>query len=53
VPDTLEADTPMGHAHVLAPPVRFSHTPSRWRDPILVPRGSSRPEWSGIPRSNT
>ena len=46
VPDALDAETPMGHAHVLAPPVRFSHTPSRWPDPILVPRGSSLPEWS-------
>jgi hypothetical protein len=53
VPNAYDAETPMGHAHVLSPPVRFSHTPSRWRDPILVPRGSSRPEWSGIPRSNT
>jgi hypothetical protein len=36
---------------MLAPPVSFSHTPARWPDPILVPRGSSLPEWSGIPHS--
>jgi crotonobetainyl-CoA:carnitine CoA-transferase CaiB-like acyl-CoA transferase len=45
VPDAYEAETPMGHVHMLAPPVSFSHTPPRWPDPILVPRGSSRPEW--------
>ena len=51
VPDAYDADTPMGWVHMLAPPVRFSHTPARWPDPILVPRGSSLPEWSGIPHS--
>ncbi|HXO56991.1 MAG TPA: CoA transferase, partial [Mycobacterium sp.] len=51
VPDTYDADTPMGRVHMLAPPVSFSHTPARWPDPILVPRGSSVPEWSGIPHS--
>jgi len=43
----------MGRVHMLAPPVSFSHTPSRWPDPILVPRGSSPPEWTGIPHPNT
>ena len=47
-PVAYEADSPMGHIHMLAPPVTFSHTPPRWPDPILVPRGSSRPEWTSI-----
>jgi len=50
-PDVYEADSPMGRVRMLAPPVIFSHTPPRWPDPILVPRGSSRPEWDGIGRS--
>jgi crotonobetainyl-CoA:carnitine CoA-transferase CaiB-like acyl-CoA transferase len=50
VPDVYEADSPMGRVRMLAPPVSFSHTPPRWPDPALVPRGSSRPEWDGIGR---
>ena len=53
VPDAYDADTPMGRVHMLAPPVSFSHTPPRWPDPILVPRGSSPPEWSSLSRSST
>jgi crotonobetainyl-CoA:carnitine CoA-transferase CaiB-like acyl-CoA transferase len=44
-PLPYDAPTPLGDVHMLAPPVRFSHTRPRWPDPILVPRGSSRPEW--------
>ena len=44
-PDAYDAASPLGDLHMLAPPVRFSHTPARWPDPILVPRGSSRPAW--------
>lgn len=44
-PAAYDAETPLGDIHMLAPPVTFSHTPPRWRDPILVPRGSSRPHW--------
>lgn len=47
-PASYDADSPMGDVHMLAPPVTFSHTPPRWPDPILVPRGSSRPEWASI-----
>jgi crotonobetainyl-CoA:carnitine CoA-transferase CaiB-like acyl-CoA transferase len=47
-PAAYDADSPMGHVHMLAPPVTFSHTPPRWPDPVLVPRGSSRPEWTSI-----
>lgn len=44
-PAAYDAQTPLGDVHMLAPPVTFSHTSPRWLDPILVPRGSSRPEW--------
>ena len=47
-PAAYDAESPMGGVHMLAPPVSFSHTPPRWPDPILVPRGSSVPEWAGI-----
>jgi hypothetical protein len=44
-PEGVTAETPLGTLEQLAPPVRFSQTPGRWQDPILVPRGSSQPEW--------
>jgi crotonobetainyl-CoA:carnitine CoA-transferase CaiB-like acyl-CoA transferase len=44
-PFPYDASSPLGDVHMLAPPVRFSQTSSSWPDPILVPRGSSRPEW--------
>lgn len=44
-PVAYGAPSPLGDVHMLAPPVHFSHTPAKWPDPILVPRGSSRPEW--------
>jgi crotonobetainyl-CoA:carnitine CoA-transferase CaiB-like acyl-CoA transferase len=44
-PVAYDAPSPLGDVHMLAPPVRFSHTPAKWPNPILVPRGSSRPEW--------
>ena len=44
-PAPYDAPSPLGDVHMLAPPVRFSQTPPAWPDPILVPRGSSRPEW--------
>jgi crotonobetainyl-CoA:carnitine CoA-transferase CaiB-like acyl-CoA transferase len=47
-PAAYDTESPMGHVHMLAPPVAFSHTRPRWPDPILVPRGSSRPEWTSI-----
>ncbi len=45
-PVAYDTDSPMGRVHMLAPPVSFSSTAPRWPDPILVPRGSSRAEWS-------
>ncbi|HEX4012016.1 MAG TPA: CoA transferase [Solirubrobacteraceae bacterium] len=44
-PVAYDAPSPLGEVHMLAPPVRFSHTPPVWPDPILVPRGSGRPQW--------
>jgi crotonobetainyl-CoA:carnitine CoA-transferase CaiB-like acyl-CoA transferase len=44
-PEPYDAPSPLGDIHMLAPPVTFSHAPPTWSDPILVPRGSSRPEW--------
>ena len=45
-PLAYDAPSPLGDVHMLAPPVHFSQTQPRWSDPILVPRGSSRPEWN-------
>ncbi len=44
-PVPYDAPSPLGDVHMLCPPVRFSQTPPSWPEPILVPRGSSRPEW--------
>ncbi|ANO27035.1 hypothetical protein BAB79_13150 [Mycobacteroides abscessus] len=45
-PVAYDAATPLGDVHMLAPPVTFSHTTARWNDPILVPKGSSHPQWN-------
>jgi crotonobetainyl-CoA:carnitine CoA-transferase CaiB-like acyl-CoA transferase len=44
-PLSYNARSPLGDVHMLAPPTLFSRTPPRWPDPLLVPRGSSRPVW--------
>jgi crotonobetainyl-CoA:carnitine CoA-transferase CaiB-like acyl-CoA transferase len=44
-PAPYDSRSPLGDVHMLAPPVRFSHTPPAWPEPILVPRGSSSPDW--------
>ena len=44
-PSALVRDTPLGKVRRLAPAVTCSATPAGWNDPILVPRGSSAPEW--------
>jgi len=44
-PVPYDAPSPLGDVHMLAPPVRFSATAPAWPAPVLVPRGSSRPEW--------
>ncbi len=43
-PETFTADTPLGRYQGVTDQVRMSVTPGRY-DPVLVPRGSSRPEW--------
>jgi crotonobetainyl-CoA:carnitine CoA-transferase CaiB-like acyl-CoA transferase len=45
VPDTITAQTPYGELVRLAPPVKFSETKPHWEDPVLVVRGSSKPQW--------
>jgi hypothetical protein len=47
-PAAYDAPTPLGDIHMLAPAVTFSHTPARWTDPILVPRGSSHRKWISL-----
>ncbi len=44
-PLPYDAPSPLGDVHMVAPPVHFSRTPPRWRDPVLVPRGSGAAEW--------
>ena len=45
-PDTITAQTPYGELVRLAPPVKFSETKPYWKDPVLVVRGSSKPQWT-------
>ncbi|HEY6854722.1 MAG TPA: CoA transferase [Mycobacterium sp.] len=44
-PDTITAQTPYGELVRLAPSVKFSETKPYWEDPVLVVRGSSKPQW--------
>lgn len=48
-PLAYDASSPLGDLHALHPPVEFSETTPRWPDPPLVPKGSSRAEWSRLP----
>ena len=43
-PETFTAETPLGHYQGVTDQVRMSVTPGSY-DPVLVPRGSSRPVW--------
>jgi hypothetical protein len=45
IPDSITAQTPYGELVRLAPPVKFSETKPYWTDPVLVVRGSSKPQW--------
>jgi crotonobetainyl-CoA:carnitine CoA-transferase CaiB-like acyl-CoA transferase len=49
-PTTFTADTPLGPYQGVTDQVEMSQTPGRYRT-VLVPRGSSRPEW--LPRRTT
>ena len=44
-PETIKGQTCYGEVRRLAPQVKLSKTPSRWRDPLLVVRGSDLPVW--------
>lgn len=44
-PEALKAQTSYGEIHRLAPQAKLSRTPGRWRDPLLIVRGSDLPEW--------
>jgi len=44
-PEMIVCGTPLGELRRLAPAVTLSATPGYWRDPVLVPRGSSSPKW--------
>lgn len=45
-PETIRRQTPYGEVERLAPQVRLSRTPGRWRDPLVAVRGSDLPTWS-------
>lgn len=49
-PETFTADTPLGRYQGVTDQVVMSQTPGHYRT-VLVPRGSSRPEW--LPRNLT
>ncbi len=44
-PNLVTRKTPFGEFTRLGSQVEMSKTPESWTDPILVPMGSSRPEW--------
>jgi hypothetical protein len=46
-PETVTGRTAYGEVQRLAPLVKLSKTPGRWREPLLVVRGSSLPVWEG------
>lgn len=48
-PDIMTRQTALGKICRLASPVELSKTPGNWENPILVPRGSNKPEW--LPRT--
>jgi hypothetical protein len=50
-PNLVTRMTPYGELTRLGSQVEMSKTPEQWNDPILVPLGSSRPEW--LPRAQS
>lgn len=44
-PETIVRATPYGEIQRLAPLVKLSKTPGRWRDPLVAVRGGDRPVW--------
>jgi crotonobetainyl-CoA:carnitine CoA-transferase CaiB-like acyl-CoA transferase len=44
-PETVRGQTPYGKLERLAPMVKLSRTPARWRDPLVAVRGGDLPVW--------
>jgi hypothetical protein len=44
-PEVMRAQTPYGELERLAPLVKLSRTPTRWRTPLVTVRGSDKPVW--------
>lgn len=44
-PETIKAQTPYGEIHRLAPQVKLSRTPGKWRSPLVAVRGGDLPVW--------
>jgi crotonobetainyl-CoA:carnitine CoA-transferase CaiB-like acyl-CoA transferase len=44
-PETVRGRTPFGDVVRLAPLAKLSRTPGRWRNPLIVVRGSDLPVW--------
>ena len=44
-PETITRPTPYGEIVRLAPQVKLSKTPGRWRDPLVAVRGGDLPVW--------
>jgi hypothetical protein len=44
-PETIVRQTPYGEIQRLAPLVKLSKTPGRWRDPLVAVRGGDKPVW--------
>ena len=44
-PETIRKRTCYGEIHSLAPQVKLSKTPGRWREPHVSVRGSDKPVW--------
>jgi crotonobetainyl-CoA:carnitine CoA-transferase CaiB-like acyl-CoA transferase len=46
-PEVIRGQTPYGELERLAPLVKLSRTPVRWREPLVAVRGGDRPVWQG------
>jgi crotonobetainyl-CoA:carnitine CoA-transferase CaiB-like acyl-CoA transferase len=46
-PELLVRPTPYGEVRRLAPQVKLSKTPGKWRDPLVAVRGGDIPVWLG------
>jgi crotonobetainyl-CoA:carnitine CoA-transferase CaiB-like acyl-CoA transferase len=44
-PEVITRQTPYGEIRRLAPQVKLSKTPGRWREPLVEVRGGSKPVW--------